>query len=337
MNIFGYVILMILFAIPIVIFDRKKKKGIIIVDDINRHHKLHFFGHVLVGVYFSLTFLAFSEWHTPWYLFSNLHLYGLLATFILPFALAYLVKGTGKEKLVAIVMAVILFISPLTRPFILAGPLRGLREYGVYRTTILDFEYAIPLNLCNISAIVYLIALLLPAKRTLSKIIRNYMLTIGFFGGLVNNIETHNGHVNFFWYYFNWESYIVHALIMIIPMYMVLTNQIEIRKKYQVYNLVWLVPAYFIMGFLINPLIGFNYWFTTPVEILSFLPQDFYLTLFGGNVYPVYMMLQLMLVLAACAILYLGFELLDKKIKPYFTCEEEVTEMCQNESDVMIT
>jgi len=334
MNVFGYVFLIILFAIPILIFDRKKKKGMIIVDDINRHHKLHFFGHVLISVYFSLTFLAFAEWHTPWYLFSRLHLYGLLATFILPFALAYLVKGTGKEKLVAIVMAIILFISPLTRPFILAGPLRGLREYGVYRTTILDFGYAIPLNICNISAIIYLLALLLPAKKELSRIIKGYMLTIGFFGGLVNNLKVHNEHVDFFWYYFNWESYIVHALIMIIPMYMVLTNQIEIRKKYQVYNLVWLVPTYFIMGFLINPLTGFNYWFTTPVEILSFLPQDSYLTLFGSNVYPVYMMLQLTLAVAACAILYISFELLDKKIKPYFTCERSIVSLKSNKNEI---
>jgi len=319
MNVFNYISLIILLVIPMTLLEMKKKKGIIVADDT----RVHFLGHILVGIYFALTFLAFTMWHTPWYWLSNLHLYGLLATFIMPFALAYLVKGTGKEKLVAIVMAVILFLSPFTRPFILAGPHSLIYEYGRYRTTILDFEYAIPLNICNISAVIYLFALLLPTKGKISNIIKGYMLTIGFFGGIINNLQTHNGHVDFFWYYFNWESYIVHALIMIIPIYMVLTNQIEVSKKDQVYNLMWLIPTYFIMGFLINPIIGFNFWFTRPIDFLSFLPQNFYLTLFGSHVYPIYMILQLLLVLTACLILYIGFDLLYKKMTPYFSSKEE--------------
>jgi len=318
MSILRYMSLIILLVTPIILFKIKKKKGIMGAI----HTRIHFWIHVLVGIYFAFTLFAFSQWHTPWYLFSHLHLYGLLATFILPFALAYLVKGTGKEKLVAIVMATLLFLSPLTRPFILAGPLRVFQDTGVYRATMLDFEYAIPLNICNISAVIYLFALVLPAKGVIAKIIKNYMLTIGFFGGLVNNIKTHNAHVDFFWYYFNWESYIVHALIMVIPIYLVLTNQIEIQKKYQAYNLAWLFPTYLIMGFLINPLIGFNFWFTTPIDFLSFLPQNFYVTLFGSAVYPTYMMVQLLLVLASCVILYVGFDLLDKLVMPHFTIRE---------------
>lgn len=333
MNILGYLSLIILFAIPMGILEMKRKQNFIDEAD----YKLHFGGHALVGVYFSVTFLAFTQWHTPWYLFSDLHLYGLIATFILPFALAYLVKGTGKEKLVAIVMAVMLFLSPLTRPFILAGPLRSLGGYGVYRTTVVDFEYGIPLNICNISAVIYLLGIVLPTKGISAKIIKGYMLTIGFFGGLVNNIKVHNEHVDFFWYYFNWESYIVHALIMIIPIYMVLTDQIEIRKKDQVYNLMWLMPTYLIMGFLINPLIGFNYWFTTPMAFLWFLPQNVYLTLFGRSVYPTYMMSQMLLVMVACAILYVGFDLLHKKVTPYFIEREARVETTQNELDVMTT
>jgi len=326
MDIFDYLVLVILFILPIIIFHFKYEKT---------GTRFSFYAHTVIGVFFAFTYFAFVNWHTSWYLFSDLHVYGLIATLILPFALAYLVKGTGMEKNVAIVMALILFLSPITRPFLLVGPFSLMRN-GYYRTAIIHFEYAIPLNICNISAIIYLFALLLPAQGKVANVIKGYMITIGFFGGLVNNIQTHNDHVDYFWYYFNWESYIVHALIMIIPIYMVLTKQIEVKFKDQLWNLAWLIPGFFFMGFVLNPWFGFNFWFTQPIEFMSFLPQNFYLTIFGSSVYPLYMVLLLLLVLIACTLLYFGFDWLSQKVMPYFI-ETDEKEECSSNFEVKMT
>jgi len=314
---------LILFALPMFILKVKKQKQIGKCDNpLNdkKQLKINVMLHALIGIYFAGTYLAFRNWHTPWYLLSRLHIYGLIATLIMPFALAYLVKGTNKARLVAISLSVLLFVSPLTRPFILAGPLRHLGD-EIYRTNFANFEYAIPLNICNISALVYIVALLLPKRSSVTGAIKNYMITLGFFGGIINNVQAHNGHVDFFWYYFNWESYIVHALIMIIPMFMLLTDQLKISKKFQLYNLTWLTPAYLFFGLVLNPWLGVNFWFTAPIDFLSMLPQSHYFALFGGTVYPVYMMSIALIVLAACLILYGIFKYLEKKVTPLFLDE----------------
>jgi len=77
------------------------------------------------------------------------------------------------------------------------------------------------------------------------------------------------------------------------------------------------------MGFFINPLFGFNFWFTYPIDFLTFLPQNFYLTIFSSSVYPFYMLLQLILVIVACVLIYLGFLGLNKYAKDFFLEENE--------------
>lgn len=316
MHVTDVIITLILFVLPLFILEFKKRKQIGGYGNFlknNNKSKIHIMLHVLVGSYFVFTYLAFKYWHTPWYLFSYLHVYAMIATLIMPFALAYLVKGTNRAKQIAITMSAFLLLSPITRPFIL------YLDDGVYRTSLVDFEYAIPFNICNISALVYIIALLLPKHHVVANMLKNYMITLGFFGGIINNIQVHNGHVDYFWYYFNWESYIAHALIMIIPMFILLTGQLNVSKRFQAYNLIWIVPTYLLMGFVLNPWVGFNYWFTTPIDVLSMLPgQEQYLTLFWGTVYPIYMLILFLIVLLACAVLYGVFKYMEEKITPFF-------------------
>lgn len=323
LHVVDLIISVILFGVPLFILKIKKHRRIdrneLFLEKYSKF-KVHHLLHVLTGIYFACTYLAFRYWHTPWYLFSPLHAYALIASLIMPVALAYLTKGTNKAKHIALVMSVILFLSPLTRPFILAGPFRYLGD-GAYRTSFVNFEYAIPLNICNISALLYLFALLLPKRHTVTGILKNYMITLGFFGGIINNVQSHNGHVNFFWYYFNWESYLVHALIMIIPVFMLLTGQLNINKKHQLYNLIWLVPTYLFMGFVLNPWVGFNFWFTAPIDFLAMLPQAHYLTLFGGTVYPIYMTIVFLIVMFACTLLYSVFKYVEEKMTPFFIDE----------------
>ena len=315
------VISLVLFGLSMLIFEMKKHKQLKGYNSHTSPHKLkiHFTLHAFIGIYFAFTYFAFRTWHTPWYFFSFLHGYALVATLIMPFALAYLVKGTNKAKTVALVLSGVLLLSPITRPFILWGD-------EVSRTALVDFEYAIPFNICNISALVYILALLLPKQHIITNTLKNYMITLGFFGGLINNIQTHNGHVNYFWYYFNWESYIVHALIMIIPMFMVLTGQIKVSKKYISYNLTWLIPTYLFLGFVLNPWIGFNYWFTSPIEFLSALPgQTYALTLFATSVYPIYMTVLFCIILLAFGLLYAMFKWMEQYLTPYFTAQSPLS------------
>ena len=307
MQVFDIMIVLCLLALPIFIFNMKKQQ-----------QKEAFILHIFIGIYFAFTYFAFRYWQASWYFFSFLHGYGLMATLMMPFALAYLVKGTNKAKMIALFMASMLVLSPITRPFLLAGPFCDLGD-GRYRTTIMDFTYAIPLHICNISTLIYLVALLLPARHVATNTLKNYMITLGFLGGLINNIRVRSCDVQYFWHYFHWENYIVHALIIILPIYMVLTGQIKVKKRYVLYNLTWLVPAYLILGFVINPWMGFNYWFTSPVKAMSMLPgQTYSFTFFGSAVYPIYMLFILLLIAIACSLLFGLFQYMEKKFTPYF-------------------
>ena len=298
----------ILFAVPIVIWYIRNKKGQFVhTGDRTLRFSREFLLHLLIAMFFAFTYLAFAYFHTPWTWFGFLHVYALIATFILPFALAYLCKGTRAAKTVAIVLSAILLLSPITRPLIFWSWGRG--------PAITAWEYAIPLNLCNISAIVFIIAIL-----TNNPILKNYMIALGMFGGIINNVQIHNTHVNHFWYYFNWESYIVHALIIIIPIFMLLTNQIKPNWKHAAYGFAILIPVYLLKGFLLNPLWGTNFHFTYPIaftrDILPTMSNPW--IIFNNPVDPLHMLGMFVLVTAASTLLFLFSTFLYKKVRPKF-------------------
>jgi hypothetical protein len=277
----------ILFSVSIFIFEVKRRKKIITVS----WQRLTLY--VLIGLFFAFTYCAFRFFHTPWKAFGFLHAYGLFASFALPFVLAYLCKGTNSAKTVAIIMSVILFLSPITRPIFL--PMS--REM----TSIASWDMAIPFNLCNISAIVFIIAVL-----TKNKTLLNYMITFGLFGGIINNIQAHNTFAGTFWFYLTWESYFAHFLIISIPIFMLLTGQIKPSIKHSAVNCIWIFPFFLLCGFLINPLWRTNFHFTSPIAFTkAFLPTlENPLEIFGSAVDPLYMGVLMIAVAAICVILY---------------------------------
>ena len=314
MQILIYLSMVVVMVIPILIFNWKRKQEII---QSSKNSKLHFFLHLLVGVFFGLTIFMFTTFDQGWGMFSLLHLYGFIATFILAVALAYLVKGTNKAKTVALIMCAIILISPIARPFIYLGP-ENYMGNGLYRTYIADFEYAFPFQLCNIAALIYVFALLVPATTLFSKVVKNFMITIGFLGGIVNNIQAWYLELGGFWHFVIWETYILHVFIMVIPIFIVLTDQIEFDLKHVLYNMIWIAPLFILMGLVINPIMGLNYWFTAPFNVLYLIPHGIYFPWMGTTIYPVYMLLLFLLISLACVLFHYGFKLLHKKITPYF-------------------
>ena len=304
---------LILFSVPVLVFELKRRKA---ADKDNRENfkqylltnKLSLLIHILIGVFFAYTYFPLRYLHSPWKMFGFLHTYLFIASLVLPFALAYLVKGTNKAKLLAIILSSILLLSPLTRPFLL--PL--VRDM----TSIASWDMAIPFNLCNISALVYLLAIL-----TNNKTLKNYMITFGLFGGLINNIQAHNTFMGTFWYYLTAESYFVHVLIIGIPIFMLLTNQIKPSIKHSLYNAAWVFPFFFLAGFLINPAWKTNFHFTKPIPFTqAFIPTlKNPLIIFGEAVDPLYMAVFALLIAVACVLLYLLSILLYKYVRPKFT------------------
>jgi len=261
----------------------------------------------LIGVFFAIVYMSFIYLADDWYTFSPLHIIGFVSTFIMPFALAYLCKNNPKgARIVAIVLSCILLLSPITRAIYM--PIHWDKPL-----TMQKMEMAVPFNLSNICALLFIIGIL-----SKNKTIAGFMISVGLSGGILNNIQTHNPDWPWFWNYLNWESYMVHALMIIIPMFAVLTGQIKLDYKAALKNLYWFIPWFFITGFVFNPMWGTNYNFTAPIDILNFLPKFLEITVFSAHVYPIYMFFVLILLIILCAIFYLFGVFLEKKVSKYF-------------------
>ncbi|MCL2570285.1 MAG: YwaF family protein [Firmicutes bacterium] len=305
------IVVVLLFAIVILVYEIKRRRARIMGHDVLRGQEITTFDalvHISIGLFFAVTYLAFRYFHTPWTFFGFLHAYGLIATFIMPFALAYLCKGTKQAKFVACVMAGVLLLSPLTRPIIM--PQMGTRN------TVASWEYGIPFNLCNISALLFLAAILVD-----NKMFKNFMITMGVFGGIINNTQIHNvNSANYFWFYHTWESYFVHALLIIIPLFMILTGQIKPCVKHALVNMIWLIPVYLLAGFVLNPLWGTNFHFTRPIAVVeNIIPSmSSPWVIFDSYVDPLYMGGLFVLVIISCVILYLFSAALYKWVRPKF-------------------
>lgn len=311
MIVIDILVALVLFLIPMIIFVIKNKSGDkqTIMQKIMQNKRVSLM-HALIGVFFAFTYFPLRYMHAPWKMFSFLHAYLLLFSFILPFALAYLVKGTNSAKMLAIVLSAILLLSPLTRPFILPK-VRTM-------TSIASWDMAIPFNLCNISALIYLLAILIN-----NQTMKNYMITLGLFGGVINNVQAHNTHAGTFWYYLTAESYFVHVLIIVIPVFMLLTNQIKPSYKHALYNAIWVFPFYFLAGFLINPAWKTNFHFTKPIAFTKgIIPTSSSpIMIFGEAVDPLYMTLMAVLVLVFGVLLFVLSNFLYKRVRPKFVDE----------------
>ncbi|MCL2228822.1 MAG: YwaF family protein [Firmicutes bacterium] len=279
------VVCLILLAIPFITYEVKSRKNQIVVN------RKHIILHLLVGSFFAFTYMAFRHWHTPWRAGTFLHVYALLASFAMPLALAYLCRGTDTARTVAITMAMIILLSPLSRP--ISVPL--LREID----SVADLEPALPLNLSNISAIIFIIGIIMN-----SGVIKNFMITFGLFGGIMNNAMTFyvTSNTSTFWTYYIAESYFLHAFLIIIPLFMLLTGQITPRIKHVAINAAWVFVYFLFLGFLLNPLLGTNFLFTAPVYGLPNLASP--ITIFGSGVYLLNMLLLTILVAVAVAVSY---------------------------------
>ncbi|MDR0383988.1 MAG: YwaF family protein [Christensenellaceae bacterium] len=264
----------------------------------------------IIGVFFAFSFLAFALFHSPWKAFGFLHIYGLLMSLALPFAIAYLCsKDISLAKRIALILSIILALSPLTRPFFLPLVRENMSE-------IKSWDMAIPFNLCNISAILYLIAVL-----TDNQVIKNYMITFGLFGGLINNVQAHNTDRGTFWFYLTWESYFVHVLIIVIPIFMLLTNQIKPNIKKAMWNVTWILPFFLLAGFLINPAWKTNFHFTVPNSftkaVIPTMTEPW--IIFGQPVDPIFMIGVLIMTAIACTLLYILSWFIYKRCRPKFS------------------
>lgn len=293
---------LILFLSPCVIFEIKRRKS----NERLADKKLDLIFHILIGIFFAFTYIPYRYFYKPWRRFSFLHIYGLLSTLIMPFVLAYLCKGTNWAKGIAIALSLVIFISPITRPIFLPK----VRKM----TSIASWDMAIPFNVCNISALIYIFGVV-----TKSQVIKNYMITFGLFGGIINNVDAHNTHIPTFWYYLTWESYFVHSIIIVIPIFMVLTGQIkpDIKKAYV--NALWLLPFYIFAGFFLNPLWKTNFHFTKPSSVGELLPQMSHpLHIFGEPVDPLYMSTMIVIIGLFTLMLYYLCEFLYKYLRPKY-------------------
>jgi hypothetical protein len=239
---------------------------------------------IAIGVYFAFVYLAFRYLGNVWYIGAPLYIIGLLSTIVMPFVLAYLCIGSKNgAKIVAIVLCCILLLSPITRPVVY---LIKYHPWSGAPQTVKMWESAIPLNLSNLCALSFLICFC-----TKNKILIGFMVCAGIAGGLVNNVQAHNTHMVTFWWYQTWESYFVHALMVIVPIFVLLTNQVQLRAKSALKNYYWFTPWFLITGFLLNPLWGTNYNFTYYQRVLEkVLPQISQpISFLNGHFDPIYM------------------------------------------------
>jgi len=276
----------------------------------------------LIGVFFAMVYMSFIYLADDWTMISPLHIIGLLATFVMPFALAYLCRNSPRgARALAIVLSSIILLSPVTRPIYF--PL-----FKGNALTMKGMEMAVPLNLSNICALVFIVGII-----TRNKIITGFMISVGLAGGIINNVQVHNPQYSDFWHYLNWESYFVHALMIIIPIFAVLTGQIKLDKKVALKNFYWFVPWFYLSGLVLNPLWGTNYNFTAPISTLSFLPTFLEFSIFDSQAYPIYMTCVLILLSIVCTICYLFGVFLQSTVSKYFmkenaNCPNLVDSLC---------
>ncbi|MDR3021719.1 MAG: hypothetical protein LBU60_03485 [Clostridiales bacterium] len=315
---FDILICLILFIVPFMVFFCKtyhKRNLISNVNDCKVLDLKYLFDdkktanlHIIIGVYFACVYLAFRYLGSNWYVGSPLHIIAFLSTLIMPFVLAYLCKGTKKvARTVAIVLSGILLLSPLSRPFIWwangggAGLFWGEHPLTGVPQSVLTWEAAIPLNMSNLCALLFLVSIC-----TKNKMLVGFMVCVGLTGGVINNVNVNNGHMKVFWYYLTWESYFVHALMIIIPIFVLLTNQVELKAKPTLKNYYWFIPWFLITGFLLNPLWGTNYNFTWYQKILQkILPYlNHPIGFLNGQFDPLYMSCVLVLLSAMFVLFY---------------------------------
>ncbi|MCL2846643.1 MAG: YwaF family protein [Firmicutes bacterium] len=298
-----------LFALigPWLVFRYKYNKGMF--PSVRRAVILH----TLVSIFFAFTVCVFAFMHRNWDWGTVIHTWGFVMAFIAPFAMAYLCKGTKRARTVTIVFAVILFISPISRPFIWWA-------HGA-ESNVAAWEYAIPVNVCTIATWLFLPALLLN-----NKTVMNFMITVVVFGGIINNIQV--WYVGEFWYYYTWETYWVHAILITIPIFMILTNQVTPSYRHFLYNLFWLVPVFLLAGLLFNPLWGTNWHFTAPFNVTEMvLPTMSNPWIFFGNaVDPLHMAGVLLGAVGISSLIYLGMRTLYRRVRPQFTVQSDQIE-----------
>jgi hypothetical protein len=141
----------------------------------------------LSGIVLGLYYYLFRYHSSPWSSYNMLHLAVMPLGFIMPFALAHMTKGTSLHRKVAIILGSIIILSPLTRPFFV--PIASNLHLG---DPIGDWYKVIPLNLCNISALIYL-----PAIIFKNKVGHMYMCTFGVLGGILNIVYPVNNSASF--------------------------------------------------------------------------------------------------------------------------------------------
>ncbi|MCL2177293.1 MAG: YwaF family protein [Firmicutes bacterium] len=259
-----------------------------------------------IGVFFALSYYILRFLHYDWGRFTFFHIWTLIMSFTLPFILAYFCKGESAErsarvaKRVAIVMACILLLSPLTRPIL--APL--------FTDSL---ELVLPLNVCPIASLLFL-----PAIVTGNKMLKNFMLSIALFGGIANNLQGLVHTYGSFWQYLNAETYLMHSLLIIIPLFVLATNQVTLSAESTVKNLAWLYPI-FILNIFLNPILDTNYFFTRPDKVVpeavsSIAHQLPYFTLFGTQISYLYLFALAFLVTVGSLLLFVLAELFVKHI-----------------------
>jgi hypothetical protein len=222
----------------VVYFNRKNKnKKYLIID-------------ILLGIFYATTYLMWRYLANNYHIGSPFHIFVLLSAFLLPFIIHYYTAKNEKlSHRVALILSIIVFALILSR--FITWPL-------VLGSSILA---ALPLNICNIMAVIGLISLL-----TNNKFLKNIFASIGLLGGAVSLLQAFNEGTNSILNYLSIDSYFLHLLLVTIPIYMILNNIVDFDVKI-ILKSIYFFPIYYLFCYFFNHYFSTNFLYTLPANV----------------------------------------------------------------------
>jgi uncharacterized membrane protein YwaF len=271
---------------------------------LTKREKKKWWLNILIALFFSATYLIWRYFSNNYHQGSFFHIFIFLSSFVIPFILFYYSYDKPKTtKVIEIVIASIGLIVVLSR--FITWPMIGRSIWG-----------ALPLNICNIMSVLIFINLFLKKQ----SFIKNLSLSIGLLGGIVTLLMAFDEGLNTIWYISNIDSYFLHFSLIVYPLYIFLSNKIEISYK-PILRGFYIVVIYYIAMFFINFLIDQNFMFMRPGSI-GFLNQIYWsLPIFRVGIYEVnliFYFLCLFGALALCIGLLILFKLIQKRYLKFY-------------------
>jgi uncharacterized membrane protein YwaF len=271
---------------------------------LTKRKKKQYLLNILIGLFFSATYLVWRYFSNNYHQGSFFHIYIFLSSFIIPFILFFYSYDKPKLKTIIEISIASLGMAIVLSRFI-TWPTIGRTLWG-----------ALPLNICNIICILIFINLFLKKKM----FIHNISLSIGLLGGIVTLIMAFDEGLNTIWYISNIDSYLMHFSLIVYPIYLFLINKIKISYK-PIIRGFYIIVVYYILMFFINFLIDQNFMFMRPGS-LAFLNNIYYaLPIFNVGIFEVNLLFYLICLssgLALCTVLLIFFAFVQKKYVHFY-------------------